>query len=57
MSLPQYYFCGCCNSYHRNNFNGDCRNDAERFDSDQLNQLHGSFGWEEVDMFPVNEKE
>lgn len=23
--------CGCCGNYHRPNFVGDCRNDAERF--------------------------
>lgn len=24
--------CGCCGSYHRSTYYGDCRNDAERFD-------------------------
>lgn len=23
--------CGCCCQYHRTDFHGDCRNDAERF--------------------------
>ena len=23
--------CGCCDSYHRLDYHGDCRNDAERF--------------------------
>lgn len=23
--------CGCCGSYHRTDFDGDCREDAERF--------------------------
>lgn len=23
--------CGCCSSYHRADFKGDCRDDAERF--------------------------
>lgn len=23
--------CGCCGGYHRPDFYGDCRNDAERF--------------------------
>lgn len=23
--------CGCCGQYHRPNYWGDCRNDAERF--------------------------
>lgn len=25
--------CGCCGAYHRESYVGDCRNDAERFDS------------------------
>ena len=24
--------CGCCGSYHRTDFAGDCREDSERFD-------------------------
>jgi len=24
--------CGCCGSYHRTDFHGDCREDSERFD-------------------------
>jgi len=24
--------CGCCGAYHRVEYRGDCRNDAERFD-------------------------
>lgn len=25
--------CGCCGAYHRKEYSGDCRNDAERFGS------------------------
>jgi hypothetical protein len=27
-----YVDCGCCGAYHRLDYYGDCRNDAERFD-------------------------
>ncbi len=29
--LPDLDECGCCGAYHRPEFDGDCRNDAERF--------------------------
>lgn len=29
--LPDLDECGCCGAYHRAEFVGDCRNDAERF--------------------------
>jgi hypothetical protein len=29
---PQFYECGICGAYHRAEWNGDCREDAERFD-------------------------
>ena len=28
--------CGCCGAYHRPEFQGDCRNDAERFPTWQV---------------------
>jgi hypothetical protein len=28
--------CGCCGSYHRSDFHGDCREDAERFAPDEI---------------------
>jgi len=33
--------CGCCDHWHRANYFGDCRNDAERFDDmeDAANRL------------------
>ena len=27
----EYMECGCCGHWHRSNYWGDCRNDAERF--------------------------
>lgn len=35
----KYYECGCCGHYHREDFVGDCRNDAERFTLDDLERL------------------
>lgn len=28
--------CGCCGSYHRSDFFGDCREDSERFAPDEI---------------------
>ena len=28
--------CGCCGAYHRIDFEGDCREDSERFHDDEL---------------------
>ena len=27
----KYFECGCCGAFHRTDYYGDCRNDAERF--------------------------
>lgn len=27
----RYFECGCCGSFHREDFTGDCREDSERF--------------------------
>jgi hypothetical protein len=32
--MPRIVECGCCGSYHRAEYFGDCRNDAERFASE-----------------------
>lgn len=46
------YECGICGHYHRAAWNGDCREDAERFTLDDINNLFGNegSGWEEVPM-------
>lgn len=43
---PQFSECGCCGAYHRVEFNGDCRNDAERFAPQVLDEKYGVDGWE-----------
>ena len=47
---PAYYECGICDHWHPLNWNGDCRDDTNRFAPDELDEKHGSFGWESVDM-------
>jgi hypothetical protein len=32
----EYIECGCCGAYHRTDFFGDCRNDAERFNLEDI---------------------
>lgn len=49
-TLPTYYECGCCGSYHPTSWDGDCRDDANRYALDQLDAKHGAFGWLEVDQ-------
>ena len=29
--VNQFYECGCCNCFHRDDFWGDCREDSERY--------------------------
>ena len=44
----EYDLCGCCGSFHPPKWNGDCREDANRFTEDELDQKHGAWGWVEV---------
>ena len=44
--MPDLYFlCPCCDQYHHIDFYGDCRDDANRFNPDDLPE-----GWEEVEL-------
>jgi hypothetical protein len=47
---PKFYECGICGSWHNVNWNGDCRMDSARWDTDQLNETYGAMGWEAVAM-------
>jgi hypothetical protein len=42
---PVYYECGICGSFHPWNWDGDCRDDANRFSIEQLNKKHGVTSW------------
>lgn len=48
----ELYQCGICDHWHRAAWDGDCREDAERFDNDQVNDFFGNegSGWVEVPM-------
>lgn len=48
--LFKYYECGICSCYHPLTWDGDCREDAFRFELEQLDKLHGPHGWECVPM-------
>jgi hypothetical protein len=45
--LPVYYLCGICGAHHPWRWNGDCRDNTNRFTYEQLDTLHGSSGWDE----------
>ena len=45
---PVFFQCGCCEEYHRVDFFGDCRQDDERFNPDELDAKYGFDGWVEV---------
>lgn len=47
---PRYYHCGICECYHPAQWDGDCRDDNNRFALDELDAKHGPHDWEEVDM-------
>lgn len=48
--LPRYYECGICDCIHPREWNGDCRDDANRFACDELEAKHGPLGFELLDM-------
>lgn len=45
-----YYECGICNHHHSVKWDGDCRDNANRFTCEQLDAYHGPHGWIEVPM-------
>ena len=47
---PQFYECGCCTQLHNITFTGDCRQDDARFNPEDLDQLYGQDGWEEIEL-------
>lgn len=44
--MPVYYECEICGHCHPWSWNGDCRDDANRFTGDQLDEKHGQDGYE-----------
>ena len=45
---PTFYDCGICECYHPADWDGDCRDDENRFNPGQLDEKYGVFGWDEV---------
>lgn len=50
MSKPVYYSCEICGALHPWKWNGDCRDDGNRFACETLDALHGNNGWTERSM-------
>lgn len=48
--MPIYYECGICGCWHPWDWNGDCRDDKNRFTADEIDTKHGPFGWEARSM-------
>jgi hypothetical protein len=44
----QFYYCGGCGHWHPPEFMGDCRDDANRFTTSELEDRYGSDGFEPV---------
>lgn len=48
--MQEVYLCGICDHYHLIEWDGDCREDANRFTMDELDAKFGPDEWVEVDM-------
>lgn len=51
---PRFYLCGSCDHYHPLGWKGDCRDDSQRFTTDQLDARYpdrdgNGQGWLEVE--------
>jgi hypothetical protein len=46
MKQPVYYECGICGHCHPWDWSADCRDDANRFTNQELDDKHGQDGWE-----------
>jgi hypothetical protein len=51
MTKPKYYACEVCGHNHPWAWNGDCRDDANRFTDQQLDTRHGPSGYELAEMW------
>lgn len=49
---PKFYACGICDHYHPATWDGDCRDDQNRWTVEQLDRAFGVIGWTEVDTPP-----
>jgi hypothetical protein len=49
LQKPKYYECGICGQIHPWGFDGDCRDDVNRFNLEDLETRHGVDGFELVE--------
>lgn len=47
---PRFYDCGICGHYHPIGWNGDCRDDDNRFTANDLDEKYGENEWEDLLM-------
>lgn len=47
--MKLFYECGGCGMYHPVLFEGDCRDDSNRFTGGELDAQLGTVGWNEVE--------
>jgi hypothetical protein len=49
---PTFVECGCCGCWHDRDLPGrfDCRDDAHRFTTDELDARYGAASWDEVTL-------
>ena len=45
-----FYLCVICEHFHPVEWDGDCRDDNNRYTTDELDEKYGSDGWVEVPM-------
>lgn len=50
VKLPRYYECGICGHNHPWDWDGDCRDDVNRFTDQDLDDKHGPEGYELLGM-------
>lgn len=48
-----FYECGICDHYHPADWDGDCREDANRFTADALDKMHGGDWWQDSRLVPM----
>lgn len=49
MPFIQVVECGCCEHFHHEDYEGECRNNDERLTAAQLDSHFGSSGWQVAD--------
>ena len=41
----KFYECGCCGQYHKQGYEGDCRNDSERYSTEEVVDMIAQEEW------------